>query len=248
MKSYRHHLLFTVLGVVLIYWLIEPSLPAFSDYRAGEERKQAFFDYFLPLVQQENREVLESREALQQWYADRKDLGWWSARQVRSLAQDYDMESFALDEEQDWQTLLRRVDVVPPSLALAQAAKESGWGTSRFAREGNNFFGQWCFVEGCGLVPKQRGDSQSHEVAVFDSPRESVARYLHNLNTHQAYRELRRTRAQLRKASQGLNGLRLAGGLSRYSTRGQDYVDEIRAMIRHNDLTRFDQLNLAARD
>mgnify|MGYP002064425563 CR=1 FL=1 len=97
--------------------------------------------------------------------------------------------------------LRRRVDTVPIRLALAQAAKESGWGTSRFARKGNNFFGQWCYDEGCGLVPRARGEGRSHEVRAFDSPGDSVASYLRNINTHHGYRELRHARAGLRAAA-----------------------------------------------
>jgi len=99
------------------------------------------------------------------------------------------------------------VDTIPPSLALAQAANESAWGTSRFARQAHNYYGQWCFEKGCGIVPDRRDANKSHEVAAFDSPRESVARYLHNLNSNSAYKSLRDIRSRLKAANKPVTGI-----------------------------------------
>ena len=145
----------------------------------------------------------------------------------------------------EWETLLRRVDVVPPSLALAQAANESAWGTSRFARDGNNYFGQWCFEQGCGLVPKRRDEGRAHEVATFSSPVESVERYMANLNTHDAYRPLRERREQLRESEAPITGIQLAAGLEKYSERGEEYIAELRSMIRFNNLGAYDKVQIA---
>ena len=134
------------------------------------------------------------------------------------------------------ETLLRRVDVVPVSLALAQAAKESGWGTSRFVREGNNLFGEWCFEEGCGIVPKARAPGRRHEVRSFESPQASVESYLRNINTHPGYRSLRGARKAQRETRKDLSGVALARELSQYSERREDYVTEVRNLIIGNDL------------
>jgi Bax protein len=131
---------------------------------------------------------------------------------------------------------LSRVDVVPEGLALAQAANESAWGTSRFARDYRNFFGLWCFTEGCGVKPRQASAESTHQVAAFDSVRAGVAYYLLTLNSHPAYAALRARRQDLRVAGQAVTGDALAAGLLRYSERGQDYVDEIKQMIRGNGL------------
>jgi Bax protein len=128
------------------------------------------------------------------------------------------------------------VDAVPVSLALAQAAKESGWGTSRFAREGYALFGERCFETGCGMVPRARRKGLSHEVTRFDSPREAVASYVRNLNTHPDYAEFRQLRAKLRQAPSPHPGIDLAGSLTSYSERREAYVREIREMIRFNGL------------
>lgn len=137
--------------------------------------------------------------------------------------------------------LMRRVDVIPTSLVLAQAANESGWGTSRFAREGNNIFGQWCFDEGCGLVPNARGEDASHEVRAFASVDAAVRAYFRNLNTHPSYEDLRTLRASMRMQGLPLNSMVLARGLTRYSERGMDYVEELQDMIRINDLRERDR-------
>ncbi|KGE03047.1 hypothetical protein HRUBRA_02364 [Pseudohaliea rubra DSM 19751] len=126
------------------------------------------------------------------------------------------------------------MDVIPPGLALAQAAKESGWGRSRFAVEGNNLFGQWCFDPGCGIVPARRPEGSRHEVAAFDSVDEAIRRYMNNLNTHERYAPFRERRAALRARDTVLTGPALVAGLLGYSERGEVYLDELRAMMRQN--------------
>jgi Bax protein len=230
-----------VLIVVALGYLIGGSgVPDFDEYEAGAERKEAFFGYFLPIIQEENEEIAEARENLVAWNNDKDSIGWWDGGTIEDIAAEYGLEEFDVDDQAAWDELLRRVDIVPPSLALAQAANESAWGTSRFARLGNNYFGQWCFVEGCGLVPNSRESGKSHEVADFDSPQQSVERYMNNLNRHNAYKPLRQVRATLRNNGQPVTGYALAAGLGRYSERGADYIEELRAMMRQNELARHD--------
>src|SRR5690606_11880502 len=138
--------------------------------------------------------------------------------------------------------LLRRVDVLPSSLVLAQAANESAWGTSRFAVEGNNYFGQWCFTEGCGLVPDRRLSEASHEVKAFTSAGESVEAYFMNINTFGAYQGLRLMREELRRSGQIIDGLTLAEGLESYSERGEEYIEELQSMIQFNELLERDSV------
>jgi len=132
--------------------------------------------------------------------------------------------------------LLYRLDVVPAGLALGQAAYESGYGTSRFAAEGNALFGQWTYGGG-GMAPEQqRKEKGNYGVAAFDWPFDSVRGYFINLMSHPAYEDFRRLRAELRAAGEPLSSLRLADGLTRYSERGQEYVDSLKGMIRVNGL------------
>ena len=229
-----------VLGLAVIYWAIQPSSPDFSAFEAGPERKNAFFNYFLPIIQQRNQEILETRQRLQDWEQNRDSIDWWDARQIQGLAEDYRMETFDIESDSDWNTLLRRVDIVPPSLALAQAAKESAWGTSNFSLQGYNYFGQWCFEKGCGIVPARRDAHKKHEVAVFDSPEMSVVSYIHNLNSFYTYKPLRDIRAELNAAQAPVTGIALADGLEKYSERGDVYIKEIRSMILNNNLIKYD--------
>lgn len=229
-----------VFGIALGYYFSPPNVPNFSDYQAGPARKKLFFNYFLPLIEEQNQGILETRRQLEEWNENREDIGWWNAWEIKNLAGDYGMESFDIESAPDWNVLLRRVDAVPPSLALAQAATESNWGTSRFARQGYNFFGQWCFAEGCGIVPDQREEGKKHEIAVFDSPEAAVASYIHNLNSHAAYKSLRDIRAKLRATSTQVPGKMLAAGLGKYSERGEAYIEELRSLITYNHLSQYD--------
>lgn len=231
-----------VLAIAMTYWALRPSNPDFNVFDAGPERKQAFFSYLLPIIQQRNQVILETRQQIKQWKQERNNLGWWDQLQVQNVAEEYRMESFDIESDADWNTLLRRVDIVPPSLALAQAANESAWGASRFAQEGYNYYGQWCFKKGCGMIPDNRADRKRHEVAVFDSTEASVDSYMHNLNSHSAYKPLRDIREKLQATQIPVTGLALTEGLSNYSELGNQYIEELRSMIRFNDLAHYDTL------
>jgi Bax protein len=219
---------------------IVSGMPDFREAPAGRERKAAFFGYFLPIIEEQNREILNTRQKLTDWYLNRDEISSLHADEINTIATRYRIHDFDIENDKSWQKLLRRVDVVPPSLALAQAANESAWGTSRFARQANNFYGQWCFKKGCGLVPKKRDAGKTHEVAAFDSPQESVKMYIRNLNSNSAYEPLRDARSQLRQLNQPVTGHALAAGLNRYSERGLEYVIELRSMIEYNKLARYD--------
>ena len=216
------------------------DVPNFKEFAAGQARKDAFFGYFLPLIEAKNKTILTFRQVLLQWNAERNSISGGDQDQIRRIAVNYRLKDFDVKEDDHWDALLQRVNAIPPSLALAQAANESGWGTSRFAREANNYFGQWCYEAGCGLVPNQRDKNKTHEVAAFESPEESVARYIHNLNSNRAYQVLRDIRSQLLADHEPVTGYALAEGLIRYSERGVEYISELRAMIEFNKLTRFD--------
>jgi len=237
---------FVVGSLVAITFVVvdRESAPDFGEFEAGDERKQAFFAYFLPLIDERNEELMALRENLLELNAKRNDdagqLSFFERRHIAKLANIYEIEDFSLDDPAGWDTLLRRVDVLPPSLALAQAANESAWGTSRFAREGNNFYGQWCYVKGCGIVPALREEEAIHEVAGFDSARESVKGYMRNLNYHPAYAKLRSIRERLRDTDEPITGLKISEGLESYSERGEAYIEELNLMIQFNDLDEHD--------
>ncbi|WP_341504124.1 glucosaminidase domain-containing protein [Gallaecimonas sp. GXIMD4217] len=211
--------------------LVDSQLPDFGQYDRTTEKKKAFFAYLKPLVEAENARILAERARLES-VLDKAEPSEAEQHWLAQLASDYEL-TWPLDEA-GRQELLSRVDILPLAMVLAQAANESAWGNSRFARQGYNFFGQWCYQPGCGLVPLQRGPNQRHEVARFDSPQDSVRSYLHNINTHGAYRELRAIRAAQRQAGETPRAGELVWGLLSYSERREDYVQELLAMIRHN--------------
>ena len=232
-----------VLVFLIFSAAVTDTIPDFKKYEAGAERKKEFFNYLLPFINNRNTAILKSREKISEWRQHRDSIGWFDYFQLENILNFYQLKNFDINDENDWATLLQRVDVIPASLALAQAANESGWGTSRFAREGNNYYGQWCYKRGCGIVPNDRGIRDIHEVAVFNSPSDSVASYIRNLNSHKAYKTLREIRVQLRAADRSITGVELAKGLGKYSQRGQDYIKELRSIIRHNDLQKYDYNN-----
>ncbi|TNE76624.1 MAG: bax protein [Gammaproteobacteria bacterium] len=216
----------------------QDELPDFSQYQDTTEKKAAFFSFLYPRIVLANSRVLIERSYLER-LSGKNELTDQEQQWLDNQAERLRVESPSGSIEQ-FKLLRKRLDVIPPSLILAQAANESAWGTSRFATEGNNLFGQWCFSKGCGLVPNARGEGSSHEVARFSSPYRSVRAYIQNLNRHPTYRTLRDIRLADRQQSEDLSGLDLAGGLLGYSERGQDYVKEIRAMIHYNNLEFYD--------
>jgi Bax protein len=212
------------------------DVPKFSNYKNVIEKKKAFFAYLMPEVKIQNDLVLEERHfvlSLQQKHKLQQDFSSQQQQRLQKLKFKYRVDD-ELSDSQAFEILLRRVDIIPPELVLVQAANESAWGTSRFARQGYNFFGLWCFKRGCGFVPNDRDDDAQHEVAKFDSVSQSVQRYIRNLNRHRAYKELRGIRQDLRNNQQDITAEALAMGLISYSERGQDYIDELLSMIKVN--------------
>jgi len=225
---------------------VEPIsvFPDFASIDSVAVKKQQFFDFLEDYVMAENENIAKTRRELGS-YLDIANSGLdFSQRERRwilQLAEHYDLDTSTLSDREITNELYKRVDKVPVSLALAQAANESAWGTSRFAREGNNIFGQWCYEEGCGLVPRRRLAGATHEVKKFDSIQESVNAYINNINTHPSYSHLRDLRARMRDRNRPLDPLRLAIGLESYSQRGDNYVDEVQNLIEQNQLTERDK-------
>ncbi len=221
------------------------SQPNFSRISNSVQRKEAFYNFLLPMIHRANKEIMLERQRLLSMgdiLLAFRNLSPAQLEEVDRLERRYGIRAEGSRIAVRIGTLLARVDVVPASLVVAQAAKESGWGTSRFATEGNNFFGIWCFNRGCGLKPLQRESGLMHEVATFDSVEQGVQYYVRTINTHHAYRELRSIRFEARRQQLSPVGEQLANGLVRYSERGTKYVKEIQSMIRYNKLHRFTRI------
>lgn len=214
------------------------ELPLMRDVK---ERKKLFITTMLPLILRVNSHITQDRDKLIhlliKHQANAKlstgDLYWIN----RKLA-DYKITNG------DPKELLRRINIIPPSLALTQAAIESGWGTSRFAQKGNALYGQWTWGQSAGMVPKGREAGKTHKIKTFRFLIEAVEGYAHNLNTHKAYRGFREERAKFSPGAQDINVMPLLETLLSYSERGQDYVDTLKQIIRLNRLGDFDHLKL----
>ncbi|WP_426369442.1 glucosaminidase domain-containing protein [Pseudocolwellia sp. HL-MZ7] len=215
------------------------KLPDFSQINDVKEKKEQFFNTLYPIIKEENKHVLKLRQIIvllqsvpEEELTSKQKIWLNKVATHYKVSSEYGGDSF-------FANLLERVDVIPPSLALTQAAIESGWGTSRFSKKGNNLFGQWCFSKGCGIVPSSRDSEKFHEVAKFASVNLAVRAYIKNLNTNAAYIELRKMRSKLRKNEEDITGLVLAKTLDKYSEEGQHYVTKVSKFIDQNKLQRF---------
>ncbi len=213
--------------------------PDFASIENVNVKKRQFFDYLEDYIVAENKSIAEIRTELlplAEIANSGVNFSQLERNWIQDLAEDYRIDTVDKSDRAIANELVLRVDEIPVSLVLAQAANESAWGTSRFALEGNNIFGQWCFEEGCGIVPRRRRSGATHEVKRFDSIEDSISGYFQNINTHQSYRYLRELRADMRGANAELDSILLASGLGRYSERGDHYVDEVQNIILQNDL------------
>lgn len=211
-------------------------IPDFSAISNVGQKKQAFFDYLRPSIRLQNGIISDERTFLQRSKQHLEDgllLTDAELYRIEEIANKYQYSSRSINTK-TLDKLLIRTDTIPESMVLIQAANETGWGSSRFAKEGLNFFGQWCFKKGCGLVPQSRTAGMSHEVAVFDSVEASVASYMRNLNSNAAYSLLRSIRADLRAQNKQPQASELVWGLVNYSERQEAYIDELLEMLRQN--------------
>ena len=228
--------------------IILRSLPEdLESIASSKKRKSLFVRALLPMVLLANEEIATERKSLEtikRNYSLYKHINGSQQHILMTLAKRYRIDSNTNNTEQLFQKLEQRIDIIPADLALAQAANESAWGTSRFSKVANNLFGEWTFQQGQGIVPAGRPDGETYEIEKFNTVYDSVRSYLHNLNTHKAYKKLRQIRAEMRAEGDLPDGLSLAKGLIRYSTRGEEYINEIQLMIRHNKFYRYTTVKL----
>jgi len=203
--------------------------PSFDSIESTVVRKEVFFNYLLPVIHKKNAEIVALRNAI-----SNNEL---NDNQLNDLAKKYRVETPSKEE------LLKVIDILPPSLVLAQAANESDWGRSRFAKDFNNYFGIWCFSKGCGVIPKDRDEDATHEVASFNSLEDCIDYYVLNINRSYAYEDLRLMRKNQRESLQPITGTLLAQGLGNYAFPGDEYIESIQTLINFNQLERHDFIN-----
>jgi len=215
----------------------ESDIPDFGMIKDVNEKKRQFFSYMRPKIIAENEKVLFERDfvlKMQIKLNENKEFNADETKELKKLMVDYRIDNRDVSKSKTFKELLIHIDIIPLELALTQAALESAWGTSYFARKANNIFGQWCFTPGCGVVPKRRPAGETHEVAIFDNVNLSVRYYLKFLNSHPLFSKLRKARLKNRKKDEYPNAYDMSGGLSAYSARGNDYIAELRSMIKTN--------------
>lgn len=216
---------------------IESSLPDFKSNKSVKLKKRAFFDFLKPYVFYENNLILKQRAYINEKYGllmTQDSLNTEDIALLNKYVQDYRCINTDLSNPETLKELLVHVDIIPQELVLVQAALESSWGNSYFAKVANNLFGQWCFTPGCGIVPRARKKGDTHEVEKFKTINLSVRSYMLFLNSHPAFDELRKERAINRLHKEKPSALRMADGLMEYSAKGKAYIRDVKSMIRSN--------------
>ena len=201
-----------------------------------EIKKETFIKIVLPLVVAENEKILDDKQKLEK-LIEKKFTSDLEKQWLRQKLLEYKVKKGNLDE------LMIRMDIIPVSIALAQAAKESGWGTSRFALEGNAIFGQWTW-DGQGIAPLERDSNKSHKILKFPILRASVKAYQNNLNTHKSYSKFREKRKKLREKNKSITGLDLTDTLKNYAQTGSEYTKILNQIITQNKLSDFEPVKL----
>ena len=200
------------------------------------KRKNLFIKIILPLVLEENNRIIIDRKKLFTILNKNKN----SKDEIKWLNQKFKQYGVV---NKDLATLKVRMDIIPVSLAIAQAAKETGWGTSRFALEANALFGQWTW-SGEGLKPKEAKEGEKHKVMKFNILQASVRAYQRNINTHSTYKDFRKARAKLRDNNKPLDSIELSKHLNKYAETGNQYVEVLQKIIKQNKLQDFDDAKL----
>ena len=228
------------------------DVPEFTDIQDVKTKKHTYVQFIGKLAYQNNQLILRKRSFIQNlvtYYASLLDsdpelsitefqAGLLSSSEqdkLQFLIEEYRIKSHKVSDV--LLELLLRVNIIPIELIQVQTANESGWGTSRFAVQGYNYFGLWCYQTGCGFVPKHRTEGMTHEVAKFSTPAQGMYRYVLNLNRNKAYRQLQIKRQALlhsRKLTSFELAMQLTTTLEAYSERGQAYIDELQSMLRVN--------------
>jgi len=201
-----------------------------------KKKKNTFIKIVMPLILDENNKILENRKKLFK-ILSKSTNSMGEKRWLNRRFKEYEIKKGDITE------LKVRMDIIPPSIAIAQAAIESGWGTSRFALEGNAMFGQWTWSKN-GIEPTDKSKNQNHKILKFSMLRSSVKAYKNNLNTHNGYKEFREKRAELRKNNKKISGLKLVNYLHNYAATGKEYTKSLKKTIDQNGLTDFDDATL----
>jgi len=211
-----------------------------------KKRKTLFIRIMLPIIVAEQQRIRDKRQTLKlalQFNHANNPGNHHLQKELNKLFTEYKISN-KLSYQEKGKALLQRFDELPLALVLAQAAMESGWGTSRFTRVGNSLFGEWTYEKGTGIVPQGRDPGKTHKIKAFPSLQASIASYVKNINRNNAYKELRQQRSEMRLKQQALDARKLAQGLQRYSQKGQAYVVSLLQILNSKEFRQIEALNL----
>ena len=236
---------FTITEQELSYLPILSSLPSdFDQLQDVKLKKKLFYLITLPIIHESNRLILEDREMvinIEKKFL-RADLNENEVNETVRIAVKYKLDYSTIDLKL-FRDLKQRINIIPVSLALAQAIVESGWGQSRFALEGNALYGQWTTNEQKGIIPEDRDEDKTHAVRKFKNLQQSVQAYMHNINTHRAYYSFRVVRRIAERVQYTDPISAKVKFLAAYAEIGQEYVDKLELIIESNKLREFDRFD-----
>ena len=236
---------FTITEQELNYLPILSSLPSdFDQLQDVKLKKKLFYLIALPIIHESNRLILDDREMvinIEKKFL-RADLNENEVNETVRIAVKYKLDYSTIDLKL-FRDLKQRINIIPVSLALAQAIVESGWGQSRFALEGNALYGQWTTNEQKGIVPEDRDEDKTHAVRKFENLKQSVQAYMHNINTHRAYYSFRVVRRIAERVQYTDPISAKVKFLAAYAEIGQEYVDKLELIIESNKLREFDRFD-----
>ena len=234
------NILLKILFFISTFFILLKADTVFSkDYYKMHisKQKEYFFAFFNKRIEIENKKILEERAFIKSLNNNKNlDINSKEYKRLEELQIKYKVRDIY-----NYSRFLERVNIIPPSLALAQAATESGWGKSRFFKKANNIFGHWTYNAKHGIVPKRRAAGSKHLIRVFNNLQDSLSAYMLNLNRHTAYKSFREKRYQARIKNKNPMGMELSQTMLKYSGIGKKYLAILKSVIKKNNLTNYDK-------
>ncbi|MAD40801.1 MAG: mannosyl-glycoprotein endo-beta-N-acetylglucosamidase [Arcobacter sp.] len=211
----------------------------FYQIKNIKETKSYFFKYLYKMIKNENNKILEERTFVKTMLnSNLLNINANSEEFLRLLKLK---KKYRIKKLFDLTSYMKKIDIIPPSMSLAQAAVESGWGKSRFIKEANNIFGHWTYNSEIGMIPEQRKDEDKHFIRIFKTLQASISAYMLNLNRNKAYKSFHKERYKMRIANKELSGLALSQTMLNYSGIGEEYLSILKIVIKKNKLETYDK-------
>ena len=211
----------------------------FYEIKDIKETKIYFFEYIYKMTENENKKILEERRFVKKMLTS-------SLLNINTNSSEFKKllklkKKYRVKKLYDIKSYMQKIDIIPPSMSLAQAAIESGWGKSRFIKEANNIFGHWTYNSKIGMIPEQRDDGDNHFIRIFKTLQDSISAYMLNLNRNKAYKSFQKQRYSIRLENKPLNGLELSQTMVNYSGIGTEYLSILKIVINKNKLQSYDK-------